>query len=1565
MDGTAATGMNMSWCREGDLFSLMVRVEGQQRFGPSFCMMDGLFAPLVLVALAILGGHRVNEISRRESTKTYLNFDSFFDAAQFGLAVMGILFGASTLVMGSSRAEWMDGMVLAAKFGGTLGVLMIENKKDVLRGKNIKCFWIIDFLYTLMRIRFVLMLKAFGNVLDSELQHEGISFIISVTIMMTGMLQKPMAINTGSTAFSQLKETEMEDLSKLDAGTKKELDHIKQFQGRGEGAASWWSQMLFNWITELLVAGKQRQLDAVDLFPLLEKDTCFDSGVELSKYWNVQKAKLGTSEEPSLFKAIRGCWGRDFMIAGVWKLINDLVVFLGPLFLRALIQFVESGNDKPLEGAMLAVGIFGAKMVETIALGQYFQRGYRVGGQVRSGLVHLVYRKSFMLSSRGRQRYKLGEMVSLMSVDAQRLCGVAPYLHQFWSAPVQLFISVYLLYNTVGPSVFAGMLLMVLLIPVNTYIARKQTEIQRNIMKIKDERSNTMDEVLQGIRIIKYFAWEPSFVTKIGEIRQREVDLLWKNGLWGVASMFLWGGSPMLVALITFLTYSLTGNELKASVAFTALALFNVMRFPLNTLPMIINFIVEGRTALNRLCKYLLADEVDQKYYRNVGTPSQHEMARVSVSDKAIIIRDGRFSWARDAKEGADKPAPEKKAAKKKSMISRIFDKGEDDDGPPAEYVTILRDINLEVKPGELLTVCGPVGSGKSSLLGAILGDMKKEDGEVELHGRVSYVAQQTWITNATLKDNILFGAPFNQERYDEVIEVCALLPDFEMLPGGDQTEIGEKGINLSGGQKARVALARAVYQDADVYLLDDPLSAVDVHVSKILFEQCICGYLRGKTRVLVTHQVQYLPGSDRVAVVDQSRVVACGTYDEVVETQPHLIQAAAPKKAQKEAADEDKTDEGSSAGAASPAAAAAAKPAKKKPTLGGKRAVSRTTNSQDGDAKEAKKDGKTTTTETRSKGSVAVQVWKRYAECMGMAIAFYLVGSYVFSQCAQLASDWSLGLWSGDVSAYEANMEEFRANGGEEPARVDTALYLSAYGGLTILAIFTVTVRGFLCVLGSIRAAVVLHDTMLANVLRAPTKFFDTTPTGRVLNRFSTDQYTADNELRQTIQMMLMCLMRVACVGIVILWVTPAFVVCVIPMGFVYWKVQKFYRQSSREIKRLESVAKSPIFAEFSQTVTGVSTIRAFGKQDNFSQTCFRLNDGFSRAYYANNSANRWLAIRLEFIGNVAVGASALFAVVNAGDPSTAGLVGLSISYALEVTGVLNWLIRTFTQLESYMVAVERIDEYSRMETEAPTVIEDSRPGASWPQQGTLIFDDVWMRYREELDPALRGVSFTTKPGEKIGIVGRTGAGKSSLAVCLFRMTEIYKGEVRLDGVNAKTIGLHDLRSRMSIIPQDPVLFSGTVRKNLDPFDERSDFELWESLEKVHLKEFVKGQAEGLDYPIQEGGQNLSVGQRQLMSMGRALLRKAKVIVMDEATASVDMQTDEAIQETMRTEFKNTTVLTIAHRLATVMACDRVMVMGEGRVLEIGPPKELMEDEKSVFHVMTSDSHAVDEFLG
>eukprot|EP00960_Hanusia_phi_P063575 765515-Hanusia_phi.AAC.2 len=1303
-------------CGEGEV-SLYIDIGGQERAGPSSCFQDVVIGPIVSVVFFAFLYIRVRSLLEKSPLAgSIISLTGWLDRLQV-LTVLALLLQSIVLLF-LGPSDFVYHVLQVVTWVGNLAIVIMEIQRGLQRGSEVKLLWILNFLMQAVRFRVAVLYYTFMEPDSPASQRERasadtVSFVFSTVLLCQGLMERPHIKSSATVSYGK-----MEGEGETDV-------RAEGSKAKGEGAASWGSRIMFGWMTPLLKEGSKQQLTDSDLYPLLHGDTSEEAGRKLLEAWQ-EECRI-RPDDPSLFSALRRVWLHDFIICGCFKLINDTVVFIGPLLLQSLVRFVENGGDgtqksSAVDGAILAIGIFLAKTVESMAVNQYFHYGYRIGGQVRAAITMLVYRKAFLLSSKGYQNFKIGEMVSLMSVDAQRLCTSAPYLHLFWSAPLQLTVATILLYNLLGVSVFGGLMIMIVMIPLSTYIAKKRAGLNRTIMKIKDERSNCMDEVLQGIRVIKYFAWEQSFTKKVQEVRNREIDLIWKNSMWAIFSTFLWAGSPMLVALITFTFYSLSGNELRPNIAFTALALFNVLRFPLNTLPMIINIIVESQVALGRLTNYLLADEVDKKYYLNakegLDDPQSLYFSRKEedqLAESPIVIQDGRFSWSNTPTAKQE----DKKASNFLSKLLQIFKgvpkmrKGDE----LTTYNCVLRDIDLEVKKGELCMVAGKVGCGKTSLLCAILGEMKKESGSVSLSGRIAYAAQQPWIKNATVRDNILFGSEYDEEKYGAVIEVCALLQDFEVLPAGDQTEIGEKGINLSGGQKARISLARAVYQDADVYLLDDPLSAVDVHVSKHLFEECIKRYLRGKTIILVTHQIQYLPGADKVLYLDGSRIVAQGTFASISEAHPHLIDTSHSSSMSRNNSQDDLSKGGE---------------------LKSSSSTDKLTNGTNGEKKarvlksqsSTGLDSKTITKEARKSGTVPLAVWTSYARSMGVHIAASVILAYVLSQLIQSANDFWLTVWSSAYLAHDQASELQLV--GTTPAPVNTGFYLGIYAIITLVSLGSVTVRSGFVAVGALRAAVKLHNGMLEQVLRAPTRFFDTTPTGRVLNRFTSDMYTLDNEMRETLSMMLMCVVRVVQVSLVIIYVTPTFLPIVIPLSYVYYRVQQFYRNSSRELKRLESVAKSPIFAQFSETLNGLSTIRSFGSQHDFVVNSQQLNDYFSRAYFSNNASNRWLAVRLEFIGNIAIGCASLFAVLqNASDPAAAGLVGLSITYALEVTGTLNWSIRTFTQLESYMVAAERVEEYSTMETEAPAIVDSYRTADSWPSEGKLSFDNVKLRYR------------------------------------------------------------------------------------------------------------------------------------------------------------------------------------------------------------------------------------------
>uniref|UniRef100_A0A1B6GCW0 ABC-type glutathione-S-conjugate transporter n=2 Tax=Cuerna arida TaxID=1464854 RepID=A0A1B6GCW0_9HEMI len=838
---------------------------------------------------------------------------------------------------------------------------------------------------------------------------------------------------------------------------------------------------------------------------------------------------------------------------------------------------------------------------------------------------------------------------------------------------------------------------------------------------------------------------------------------------------------------------------------------------------------------------------------------------------------------------------------------------------------------------------------------------MEKLTGRINTKGSIAYVPQQAWIQNATLKDNILFGQAYEPNNYTKITRACALQQDFDMLPAGDMTEIGEKGINLSGGQKQRVSLARAVYSNSDIYLLDDPLSAVDSHVGKHIFENVIGhkGVLKKKTRILVTHAITYLPEVDLIVVLKEGQVTESGTYKELLAQKgafaDFLVQYL------QEAGEEDQVDlpeEMTELLESNVELKQKLARQRSRDSESSTHSLQRQRSSSESTTPDpklltqnhtAKKQGdKLIEAEKAETGSVKKHVYVHYLKSVGAVLTLVTIGLNILFQMFSIGSNIWLSQWSSDTSLI--------VNGTQDEGKRD--MYLSVYAGLGLGQGVVQIGVDVLIRLGMLNANQQMHSLILHAVLFAPLAFTDTTPTGRILSRFAKDIDVIDNQLPWEITDLLYCFFEVIATLTVISYTTPIFVIIILPIGILYFFVQRFYVATSRQLKRLESVSRSPIYSHFGESVTGAVSIRAYGVQHRFIKESEDKVDFNQVCLFPSLISNRWLAVRLETVGNLIIFFSALFAVLGR-DTMNPGLVGLSISYALQITQTLNWLVRMTSDVETNIVAVERIKEYGETPQEAAWEVSPGPP-ASWPDKGQVDFKDYQVRYREGLELVLKGITFSVKGGEKVGIVGRTGAGKSSLTLCLFRILEAAGGQIMIDGQDISKLGLHDLRSRLTIIPQDPVLFSGTLRMNLDPFDKEKDDAVWNALELAHLKHFVKSLNLGLQHQVTEGGDNLSVGQRQLICLARALLRKTKVLILDEATAAVDLETDDLIQRTIRSQFSDCTVLTIAHRLNTIMDSDRVIVLDKGLIVEYDSPENLLKNKSSIFYGMAKDANLV-----
>ncbi|XP_074435934.1 ATP-binding cassette sub-family C member 10 isoform X4 [Larus michahellis] len=929
---------------------------------------------------------------------------------------------------------------------------------------------------------------------------------------------------------------------------------------------------------------------------------------------------------------------------------------------------------------------------------------------------------------------------------------------------------------------------------------------------------------------------------------------------------------------------------------FTALALVGMLILPLNSFPWVLNGTLEAKVSLDRIQRFLELMDQDLEAYYALDSPSG--------TATAVEMRCAAFSWAPVEEESTREPL--------------------------STGTLQLHIENLSVRKGMLLGVVGKVGAGKSSLLAAITGELIKQGGRVyvcDLEQGFGLATQEPWIQFTTVRENILFGREYDARLYEEVVEACALSEDLNTLPAGDQTEVGENGVTLSGGQKARIALARAVYQDKEIYLLDDPLAAVDADVANHLMWKCILGVLKHKTRILCTHRTEFLEKADALLLIDNGRIVKTGTPADILPLVEAFPKFKDTDKRQKDKAPEEQSQE---------------------ETVETK-AEESTQNNHLIHKEEEKKEG-----------AVAFQVYKAYWLAVGSCLALSILFSLLLMQASRNISDWWLSHWISSISQ-TANTSVmvcsasppspelllFSIVGLVSPIQalgttsvpsngsLDVNFYLIVYGSIAgANSLFTI-LRAFLFAYGTIRAATVIHNRLLQRALKATVTFFDTTPTGRILNRFSSDLYCVDDSLPFILNIFLANMYGLLGMLVIITYGLPWIGLVLLPLAALYFSIQRYYRRTSRELKRLYSVTLSPIYTHFSETLSGLSSIRAMRATQRFElENQLRLEEN-QRCLFASNTAMQWLDIRLQMIGVAVVTAIAGIAVIQhqkqLGNP---GLVGLALSYALSVTNLLSGLISSFTLTETMMVSVERTEEYT---TDIPMEPQDKlvQVAADWPSQGLVEFQQVVLAYRAGLPNALDGVSFTVYPGEKVGIVGRTGSGKSTLFLALFRMLEPKSGRILLDGVDSQLVGLEELRSRLAIIPQDPFLFSGSIRENLDPQGKRTDAELHEVLEQCHLRDAIT-QMGGLDSEVGERGKSLSVGQRQLVCLARALLTQAKVLCIDEATASVDQKTDQLLQQTIRQRFADKTVLTIAHRARGCCPASNLGRPGRIRVLRV-----------------------------
>ncbi|KAF1322516.1 Atp-binding protein, partial [Globisporangium splendens] len=1290
------------------------------------------------------------------------------------------------------------------------------------------------------------------------------------------------------------------------------------------------------WLGGLLKQGAAVPLRAEHLWTLQESDETSHVATALAlALENDRRA----GRPLSLWRAIYNAFGTNMLIAGVCKLFGDAFGFVGPICINELIKYVEDPSSARFYpeyyGYIISGVLFAASILQTLCLHQHHHLVIREAIRVRSALTMLVFGKSLALSTQCKSELGSGRILNLATIDANKILDLFYMVHYSWAAPLQLVVGLLLLMRVLGVASLAGIALMVFLLPVSAFCSSQAAGIAKLLLSCTDARLKVLNELFQHIRVVKLYAWERELLSLVESVRFRELRLLKRMLVWNAISQVALQAGPVLVSLASFGVYAYVhqrqdDNEpLTPDRAFTALALFSIFRLPLGMLPRIFALIFQANVSIKRLEAFAAINEND-------SSVEQSTPPAAALASPFIGIRNATFTWSRGEENGSDNAQAKSKAHEKESKA----------EAP----VSQLANVSVTIPKGQLTLVVGAVGSGKSTLLSALLGELQPDadsSGRVFLPSsrRTAYAAQSPYLVNASVKDNIVFGSFYDRERLERVVESCELPADLKQFAHGLETEVGENGVTLSGGQKQRISIARTVYaKNQELYVFDDALSALDAHVASRIFDQCFNestkGMLAGHTRVLSTHALQFAKYAQWIIVMDQMRVVQMGTFHDLTVGNPEgkfaqLLHSLQQPSAEKKddamaAAQEEKNEDVSSTDNAINAR---------------RRTSSRRLEEEPLVLMEV---------ETKVEGTIALRVYFQYIAACGVVLSVGALSLLFATQVSSLSTDLWLTKWTGSATS----------SASEEDSSSSLTFYLSIYAYLSFSTIALGFCGDLTCRFAGLSASKSIHYKLLRHMIKGTMRFFNTTPVGRILNRFSNDMNTIGTNLPIVFYSSFLS------DGFALFHFvharrskTQQFDCCADDHAAVaaeHARGATFYAKSCRELQRLDNISKSPIYAHFTQTLNGLATIRAF-KMVATSQhdQATRIN-GNTKAFLSLNLINRWLGVRLEFLGALITFAVAFFVSRDHLVISSA-MAGLLLSYSQTMTSLLNWIVRNNIDMENMMNSVERTEEYCHVDTE-PLILDDDRDEElttrsqllqtrpKWPEQGNIVFSNVLVKYHPQARPVLHGVSFSIRGGEKVGICGRTGAGKSSLLLALFRLLPCADGHIQIDGVNIADLDLHDLRARMAIIPQDPVLFAASIRFNLDPTGTASDAALWHALRKSHLHAFVSRLPDQLEALVLEGGDNFSVGERQLLCLARAILRESTILCLDEATASMDHTTDALIQKSIRTEFAESTVLTIAHRVETILDYDKILVLKHGRVAEFGTPDDLRRKPNGEF---------------
>ncbi|WOG81431.1 hypothetical protein DCAR_0100578 [Daucus carota subsp. sativus] len=1385
-----------------------------------------------------------------------------------------LLFGEQLmyiLLMTRSRSETecrMPGQVLTSGITRVLScVIALIVLYKVLKDKCskyplvLRIWWFCNFFMFLARAA----LKAFSSFTDGG--HSMMPDYVDCTVLLTSACLLVISVRGKTGIVLKLQNGIIEPLLNGDSAENSEKKRNCLY-----GDATILQLLTFSWLNRLLAVGNVKPLNQDEVPDVHIKDSAEFLSGSFDEILNCIVQRDGTSKS-SIYKAMYRFVRRKAAINALLAIISAGSSYVGPYLIADFVKFLGEKNVQSLEsGYILALGFLTAKIVETVAERQWNFGARQLSLRLRAALASHVYKKGLALSNQSCQSHTSGEIINYMSVDIQRVSDFMWYINSIWMFPVQISFAIFILYTNLGRGSVVALAATIIVMTINKPITKIQKQYQSKIMKARDDRMKSTSETLRNMRTLKLQAWDSHYLQKLESLRKIEYKWLWKSIRLRAILDFIFWVSPAFISVTTFAGCIIMGIPLTAGRVLSALATFKMLQDPIYNLPDLLSVFAQAKVAADRVASYLQEEEIQQSAIEFVS-PDQTEFD--------IEIKRGKFSW--DAES----------------------------------TIETLDGIELQVKRGMKVAICGTVGSGKSSLLSSILGEVTKLSGT------------SPWILSGTVRDNILFGNSYNSSKYEETIKACALTKDFELFPAGDLTEIGERGINMSGGQKQRIQIARAVYQDADIYLLDDPFSAVDAHTGRQLFEECLLGILREKTVLYVTHQVEFLPAADVILLIQNGRIAQVGKFEELLNQNIGFeVLVGAHSQALNSVVTVENASRAPANGFSEGKSA--------EPTLIDDLPKSKEDCKTILCAETNRGKGNLVNKEERGKGSIGKGVYFAYLTMVkGGAFVPVIVLAHLGFQGLQILSTYWMAWACPTVEAEEVK---------------DINYILFIYLIISIGGSFCVLVRASLLAVTGLATAEKMFHNMLHSVLRAPMAFFDSTPTGRILNRASTDQDVLDLGIANKLGWCAFSTIQL--IGVILVMSQAAWEVFIVflPVTAICIWYQQYSMPTSRELARLAGVERAPILHHFAESLAGAATIRAFGQKPRFINTNLCLVDNHSRPWFHNYAAMEWLSYRLNQLCNLVFAFSLVLLVTLPEKLIDPSLAGLAVTYAINLNVQQTYFIWNIINAEVKMISVERILQYSNIISEAPLVIEDHRPPKNWPDTGTICFENLQFRYAEHLPSVLKNITLTIPGKKKIGVVGRTGSGKTTLLQAICRIVEPKEGRILIDDVDISKIGLHDLRSNLSIIPQDPTMFEGTVRRNLDPLEQYSDAEIWEALDKCQLGDIVRENKEKLESTVVENGENWSVGQRQLFCLGRALLKKRSILLLDEATASVDSAIDGILQNVISREFKDRTIVTIAHRIHTVIDSDLVLVLSDGKIAEYDTPKRLLEREDSFF---------------